>query len=159
MTTLAPGAQAPQFTLACDDGTMFDLSAQRGHFVVLFFYPKDNTQGCTTENCDFSDLLPEFAALGVSVLGISPDSIADHAKFRAKYGLKAPLAADPEHVAIEPYGVWGEKKMAGKVYMGLKRTTFIVAPDGTLAEIIPVARVKDHAAKVLDRVRALVAAG
>ena len=157
MTSLVPGAPAPLFTLARDDGTQFDLEAQRGRYVVLFFYPKDDTQGCTVENCDFSDLLPEFAALGVSVLGISPDSIADHLKFRAKYGLKAPLAADPERVAITAYDVWGEKRMAGNTYMGLKRTTFIVAPDGTLAEIIPVARVKDHAAKVLDRIRALIA--
>ncbi len=159
MTLPSPGDIAPVFTLAQDDGATFDLAAERGHYVVLFFYPKDNTPGCTTENCDFSDLGAEFAALGVSVLGISPDSTESHTKFRAKYGLTSRLAADPDHVAITAYGVWGEKKMAGRTYMGLKRTSFVIAPDGTIAAVFPVARVKGHAAAVLDAVRELIAKG
>ena len=155
MSVPATGAPAPQFTLPLDDGTSFDLAAERGRYVVLFFYPKDDTGGCTTENCEFSDLADAFDDLDVSVVGISPDTLADHAKFRSKYGLKSRLAADPDHVAIANYGVWGEKKMFGKPYMGLKRTTVIIAPDGTIADIISVPRVKGHAARILDRIRSL----
>ncbi len=153
---LAHGDPAPPILLRCDDGTLFDLESERGRFVVVFFYPRDNTPGCTTENCDFSDLSDAFAALDVTVIGISPDSTASHVKFREKYGLTSRLAADPDHDVINAYGVWGEKKMSGRTYMGLKRTSFIIAPDGTIAEILPVARVKGHAAFVLDRVKALI---
>ncbi len=157
MTLPSPGDIAPVFKLASDDGSEFDLGAERGHFVVLFFYPKDNTPGCTTENCDFSDLSTEFASLGVTLVGISPDTAKSHLAFRAKYGLKSRLVPDPDRVAITAYGVWGEKQMAGRKYMGLKRTSFIIAPDGTIAAVFPVARVKGHAAAVLDKVRELSA--
>lgn len=155
MTLLEPGDIAPVFTLALDDGSEFDLGAERGRHVVLFFYPKDDTPGCTRENCDFSDLGAEFAKLGARVVGISPDTAISHAKFRAKYGLASRLAADPDHIAITAYGVWGEKIMAGRPYMGLKRTSFIIAPDGRIAAVFPVARVKGHAAAVLDTLREL----
>lgn len=157
MTLPLPGAPAPLFTLPCDDGTSFDLSAERGHFVVLFFYPQDDTEGCTIENREFSDLASDFSALGVALVGISPDSPADHGKFRARYGLKPRLAADPNHIAIAAYGVWGDKKMFGRPYVGLLRTTFIIGPDGRIAEVIPVPRIKGHAAAALARIRALLA--
>ncbi len=156
MTMPAPKDPAPVFTLACDEGADFDLAAERGHFVVLFFYPKDNTQGCTIENQDFTDLMPEFSERGVTLLGISPDSTTSHARFRAKYGLKPRLAADPDRVAIEAYGVWGEKKMAGRTYMGLKRTSFIVAPDGTIADVFANVKARGHAAAVLESIKALI---
>ena len=157
MTLPGPGEVAPEFALTCDDGSLFSLSEARGQYVILFFYPKDDTPACTTENCDFSDLGAKFRKLGVSVLGISPDTTANHKKFRGKYGLKTRLAADPELVACNAYGVWGEKKMAGHTYVGVKRTSFIIAPDGTIAEVVPGARVKGHALKMLERVTELIA--
>lgn len=157
MTGLAPGDPAPRFTLVCDDGKSFSLEAERGRFVVLFFYPQDDTESCTLENREFSDLSADFGVLGVTLLGISPDTRVKHAKFRRKYGLKTRLAADPEHVAIDAYGVWGEKKLFGRPYLGLVRTTFIIAPDGTVLDSLLVRRVKGHAAAVLARLRALAA--
>jgi thioredoxin-dependent peroxiredoxin len=156
MGKLAPGDPVPPFSLVCYDGKLFDLGAERGRFVVLFFYPQDDTETCTVENRQFSDLSAEFEALGVTLIGISPDSAASHAKFRAKYGLKTRLAADPEHVAIDAFGLWGEKETFGRAYLGLLRTTVIIAPDGTIADIVPVPRVKGHAAALLQKLRALI---
>ncbi len=158
MTTLSPGDPAPLFSLFCDNGTLFDLATERGRFVVIFFYPKDDTKGCTIENCEFSDLAADFAESAVALVGISPDATASHARFRSKYGLKARLAADPDRIAIAAYGVWGEKKLYGRSYMGVVRTTVIIAPDGTIAEILPVKSVPGHAAHVLERVKALAGA-
>ncbi|MBU1175501.1 MAG: peroxiredoxin [Alphaproteobacteria bacterium] len=155
MTALAAGAPAPLFTLSCDDGASFDLFSERGRFVVLFFYPEDDTEGCTIENREFSDLAPDFAELGATLVGISPNAIEQHARFRRKYGLEMRLAADPDRIAIEAYGIWGEKTTFGHAYVGLIRTTFIIAPDGTIAEIIPVPRIRGHAARILERIRHL----
>ena len=150
MTKLMPGDVAPDFTLPLDDGTQFHLGAQRGQPVVLYFYPADSTTGCTQENREFSERAAEFAALGARLVGISPDSLAKHEKFRSKYGLEVPLAADPEHIAIAAYDLWKPKKLYGRDFMGLIRTSVIIAADGTIAAVIPATRVRGHAQKVLE---------
>lgn len=149
------GDQAPDFTLATDSGTDFTLSGKRGEAVVLFFYPKDDTEGCTIENLEFTALADEFKSAGATLVGISPDSVEDHCRFRDKFELGIPLAADPDHKAIGPYGVWGEKTNFGKKYMGLIRTTYLVDANGAVASIWKVSRVKEHAAKVLEATRYL----
>ena len=159
MTHLKAGDTAPDFTLALDDGSSFTLSAQRGKPVVIFFYPEDDSGGCTDENVEFSDLSAEFAARGVVLLGISPNDIDSHKKFRAKYGLKVPLAADPERLAIEGFGIWQLKKLYGREFMGLIRTSFIVDAQGKIAGIIRATRIKGHAAKVLVALDELTTAG
>lgn len=155
MTSLAPGDAAPDFTLATDSGEQFQLSAHRGRPVVLFFYPKDNTEGCTVENLEFSQLAGAFDALGIAVLGISPDSVETHCAFRDKHALKMPLAADPERLSIDAYGVWGEKKLYGRTFDGLHRTTFLIDADGKIASVWKVRRIKGHAQAVLDATRDL----
>jgi len=149
MTHLKVGDPATDFTLALDDGGSFTLSAQMGKPVVIFFYPEDDSGGCTDENVEFSDLAPEFAARGAVLLGISPNDIDSHKKFRAKYGLTVPLAADPERRAIEGFGLWQIKKLYGREFMGLIRTSFIIDAEGKIAAIIRATRIKGHAAKVL----------
>lgn len=146
------GEPAPDFTLETDDGATFQLSAQRGKKVVLFFYPQDDTEGCTIENLEFTQLAPAFKAASVVLLGISPDTLSAHQKFREKFSLAVPLAADPDHIAIDAYGVWGEKINFGKKYMGLIRSTFLIDAEGRIAEHWKVTRIKGHAAKVLERV-------
>tara|TARA_R110002020_G_scaffold1418_11_gene6420 strand:+ start:590 stop:1078 length:489 start_codon:yes stop_codon:yes gene_type:complete len=150
MTHLQPGATAPDFALPLDDGTRFQLSAQRGRVVVLYFYPADSTAGCTTENQEFSALADRFSALGAILVGISPDSLAQHEKFRRKHGLLVPLAADPDHLAISAYDLWQPKKLYGRDFMGLIRTSFIIDADGAIVAIIPATRIAGHAQKVLD---------
>lgn len=157
MTTLQPGDSAPDFTLTADSGRKFRLSAQRGHPVVLYFYPEDLTEGCTIENIEFTDELPAFKKLGVTVVGISPDSVEKHCNFRDRYDLKVPLLADPEHKAVEPYGLWQLKKLYGREYMGLIRTSFLIDAEGRVAGVFPARRIKGHAAKVLEAARELVA--
>lgn len=149
MTHLQPGDPAPDFTLSRDDGSSFTLSAERGKPVVIFFYPEDDSGGCVDENVEFSDLSAQFAARGAVLVGISPDDLASHAKFRAKYGLQVPLAADPDHLAIEAFGLWQMKKLYGREFMGLIRTSFIIGADGRIARIIRATRIKGHAAKML----------
>lgn len=156
MTSLAPGDVAPDFTLETGSGEQFQLSEHRGRPVVLFFYPKDNTEGCTVENLEFSQLAGAFDALGAAVLGISPDSVEAHCAFRDKHALKMPLAADPERLAIDAYGVWGEKKLYGRTFHGLHRTTFLIDPDGRIAAQWKVRRIKGHAQAVLDATRDLI---
>jgi peroxiredoxin Q/BCP len=157
MTAITIGMPAPDFALATDAGDTFRLSDMRGRPVVLYFYPQDDTEGCTIENREFSALAPDFAALGVKLVGISPDSIADHCKFRDKYGLSVTLAADPEHKAIDAYGLWQEKTTFGRRYVGLVRTSFLIDAEGRIAGIWTVTRIKRHAAAVLEAARALVA--
>ena len=157
MTTLQPGDAAPDFTLPLDDGRQFHLAGHRGTPVVLFFYPADDTAGCTDENREFSALSPDFARLGASLVGISPDSIAKHQKFRSKHGLLIALAADPELSVVKAYGLWQLKKLYGREFMGLIRTSLIVAADGTIAAIIPATRIRGHAQKVLDALQAHLA--
>lgn len=157
MTKLQIGDVAPDFTLATDKGVDFALSGAIGHPVVLVFYPEDDTEGCTVENIEFTLLMPEFSALGAEVVGISPNSVADHCKFRDKYSLGILLAADPDHMAIDAYGVWGDKKTFGNEYEGLIRTSFVIDSAGLVAGIFTVTRVKGHAKDVLVAVRALPA--
>lgn len=152
---LEPGKTAPDFTLPADDGTQITLSALSPAPVVLYFYPKDDTPGCTTEALDFTALLPEFQAAGAQVFGISKDTVEKHCKFRDKHGLAVPLLSDADGTVCEAYGTWAEKKMYGKTFMGIVRATFLVGTDGTLAQVWPKVKVKDHAAQVLDAVRAL----
>lgn len=155
MPTLQANSNAPDFTLETDMGEPFKLSAQRGRQVVLFFYPQDDTESCTNENIAFSGLVADFEACNTILVGISPDSVAAHAKFRKKFELKTLLAADPDHEAIKAYGVWGPKKTFGKEYDGLIRTTYLIDTNGTIAGVWNVTRVKGHPETVLDAARAL----
>ncbi len=152
---LKEGDTAPDFELATDSGERFALSASRGRPVVVFFYPKDNTSGCTREARDFSALLPAFEKEGAVVVGISPDSVESHVKFKDKQGLSVTLLADPDREAIEAYGIWVKKRLYGREYMGVERTTVLVDADGTIARIWRKVRVAGHAEAVLEAVRAL----
>jgi thioredoxin-dependent peroxiredoxin len=158
MTSIKTGKKAPDFALTTDRNETFRLSEHRGSPVVLVFYPQDDTEGCTIENIEFTQLMPEFKKLGAEVVGISPDSVDDHCKFRDKYQLALTLVADPDHEAIDAYGVWGPKSTFGRDYVGLIRTTFLIGPDGKIAGIWRVNRIKAHAADVLEATRSLVAA-
>lgn len=151
------GDPAPDFTLPLDDGSQFTLSAQRGTPVVLYFYPEDDSGGCVDENKEFSERAEQFHALGARIVGISPDSIESHQKFRKKYGLVLPLAADPDHLAIEGFGLWKLKKLYGREFMGLIRTSFIIDADGKVARIIRATRILGHAQKMLEALEAHVA--
>jgi peroxiredoxin Q/BCP len=157
MTDLREGDLAPDFTLPLDDGTSFHLGSQIGQPVVLYFYPEDDSGGCTDENKEFSDRMAAFHALGARLVGISPDSVESHVKFRRKYGLQSPLAADPERLAIEAFGLWKLKKLYGREFMGLIRTSFIVGADGRVARIIRATRILGHAQKMLEALEAHVA--
>lgn len=144
------GKPAPDFELTSDSGETVRLSALRGKPVVLYFYPKDDTPGCTRQACDIRDAWGDFERAGAVVLGVSPDGEASHAKFRAKYGLPFPLLADEGHEVSEQYGVWKQKSLAGRTYMGVERSTFVVAADGTVAKVMRKVDPKTHAAEVLD---------
>jgi peroxiredoxin Q/BCP len=147
---LQEGQPAPDFTLASDSGETVTLSSLRGKPVVLYFYPKDDTPGCTRQACDIRDAWGEFERAGAVVLGISPDGEASHAKFKAKYGLPFPLLADTDHTVSEAYEVWGEKSFAGRKYMGVERSTFVVDGDGNLARVLRKVDPKTHADDVLQ---------
>jgi thioredoxin-dependent peroxiredoxin len=148
------GDQAPPIALPDETGTIHDLAAQRGRWTVLYFYPKDDTPGCTVEACEFRDLVPEYDARGARVIGVSPDPVRSHVRFRDKHGLGFTLLSDPDHAAAEAYGVWVEKSMYGRRYMGIERSTFVIGPDGTIVEALYGVRPKGHAAAVLERVGA-----
>jgi peroxiredoxin Q/BCP len=156
---LTIGGTAPDFTLPaiCKDGTenSITLSAMLGQTVVLYFYPKDDTPGCTTEALDFTRLAPDFAEVGARVLGISKDSVTKHGKFCAKHALNVVLLSDEEDDVCERYGVWGEKNMYGKTFMGITRATVLVGPDGKIAQIWPKVKVAGHAEEVLAAAQAL----
>jgi peroxiredoxin Q/BCP len=145
----AEGAIAPDFTLPADGGGEVSLSDYRGKQVVLYFYPKDDTPGCTTEACNFRDDYSELLAAGAVVLGISPDSVQSHDKFKRKFELPFPLLSDPDHKTAELYGAWGEKKMYGKTYMGIIRSTFIIGREGTIVKVFPKVSPKNHSQEVL----------
>ena len=147
---LEAGQQAPDFALESDDGETVSLSGLRGKSVVLYFYPKDDTPGCTTEACEFRDAYDRFRERGVEVIGVSPDPVERHAKFRSKYDLPFPLLADPDHTAAEAFGVWVEKKNYGKTYMGINRSTFVIGPDGKIVKAMRGIKAAGHAAKVLE---------
>ena len=150
MTMLQDGDFAPDFTLPLDDGSSFTLSAHRGQIVVLYFYPQDDSGGCVNENQEFAALSAEFTRSGATLVGISPDTLESHRKFRAKYGLTVPLAADPERVAVEGFGLWQLKKLYGREFMGLVRVSFIIGADGRIARAIRATRIIGHAQKVLE---------
>ena len=143
------GEQAPDFTLESDAGEQISLSGLRGKPVVLYFYPKDDTPGCTAQACGIRDAYGEFERAGAVVLGVSPDSVSKHVKFKSKYDLPFTLLADPEHELAERYGVWGEKKYLGKTYMGVNRTTFVIGPDGTVVKVFENVKPLAHADDVL----------
>jgi peroxiredoxin Q/BCP len=146
---LREGQRAPDFTLAADDGSKVSLKSLRGSPVVLFFYPKDNTPTCTVEVCDFRDGWQALERAGAVVLGVSPDGIASHVRFRQKYRLPFPLLADPDHAVAERYGAWGDKKLFGISYQGIKRMTFVIDAKGVLVKVFDKVRAKGHAAQVL----------
>ncbi len=150
MTTLAQGDLAPVFSLPDQDGSAVSLADFAGRRVVVYFYPADDTPGCTKEACQFSDLVDEYAALGVEVLGISPDGGTRHQKFRAKYGLKIALLSDPEHEVMARYGAFGEKTLYGRKTVGVIRSTFLVGADGRIERAWYHVRADGHAAKVLQ---------
>jgi len=139
------GERAPDFSLPADDGSTVSLSALRGKKVVLYFYPKDDTPGCTTQACDLRDAMPTFQDLDAVVLGVSPDSVASHRKFRDKFGLNYQLLADEGHRVAEAYGVWKEKSMYGRKSMGIERSTFLIDEDGKIQEAWRKVSPKGHA--------------
>lgn len=144
------GDMAPGFSLPADDGSMVSLEEFRGKKVILYFYPKDNTSGCTTQACDLRDMLPRIDERGAVVLGVSPDSLASHEKFRDKFQLNFPLLSDPDHQVAEAYGVWKEKSMYGRTYWGIERSTFIIGEDGKVLEAWRKVKPKDHAERVAE---------
>ncbi|MEM9233837.1 MAG: thioredoxin-dependent thiol peroxidase [Pseudomonadota bacterium] len=148
------GKKAPAFTLPTENGDKVSLKDFKGRMLVLYFYPKDDTPGCTKEAIGFSDMLDEFEAAGASVLGVSKDTPEKHAKFRAKHKFTVPLASDEEGTMIEKYGSWVEKNMYGKTYMGIERSTFLIGPDGKVLEVWRKVRVPGHVEKVLEAVKA-----
>ena len=154
-TELNVGDKAPQFELPRDGGGTLKLSDFAGKLVVLYFYPQDDTTGCTKEAIDFSQLKPEFEKAGAVVIGVSPDSAKKHDKFKTKHGLSVDLAADEEHNVINAYNLWVEKQMYGRSYMGVERATFLIDRDGGIAAIWRKVRVKGHAEAVLQAVRDL----
>lgn len=147
---LTEGTIAPDFRLQADDGREISLSDYRGKKVVLYFYPKDNTPGCTTEACSFRDGHSELVAAGAIVLGVSPDSIKSHVNFKTKFDLPFALLSDPDHEVAEMYGAWGEKKRYGRTYMGIIRSTFIIDEQGVIAKVFPKVTPKDHSQQVLE---------
>ncbi len=146
---IAEGQTAPEFELQTDSGESVRLSDYRGKPVVLYFYPKDNTPGCTKEACAIRDAWSEFERRGAVVLGVSPDSVASHQRFRAKYQLPFTLLADPEHQVAESYGVWKPKKFAGKSFLGIVRSTFLIDAEGKVAKVWPKVDPAKHADWVL----------
>jgi len=146
---LEPGQPAPDFTLPDQDGNEVSLSDHRGKPVVVYFYPRDNTPGCTTQACDIRDQWAEFESAGAAVLGISPDSVESHAKFQGKYDLPHTLLADPDKQVMEPWGAWGDKTLYGKITRGVIRSTVLVDADGNVAKVWKRVQAKKHADQVL----------
>ena len=146
--TLRPGDRAPAFDLPSDDGGRCRLSDLKGRRFVLFFYPKDDTPGCTREACEFRDELHRFEERKVAVLGISPDPVASHGKFKAKHNLNFPLLADEDHAVADRFGVWAEKQMFGRTYWGVERSTFLIDEAGVIARVWRKVRPKGHAGAV-----------
>jgi thioredoxin-dependent peroxiredoxin len=148
--SLGVGGRAPDFTLLTDSGGEVSLKALEGKIVVLYFYPKDDTPGCTTEACAFRDQLPDFARVKATIIGISKDSVASHDKFKAKFKLPFPLASDADGKVCEAYGVWAEKSMYGKKYMGIERSTFLIDGNGVIRNVWRKVKVDGHADEVLQ---------
>ena len=142
------GKSAPAFSLDTDSGERLSLKDLKGRPVVLYFYPKDDTPGCTVEACEFRDAFPRFKGTKAVILGISPDSVASHVKFKTKFDLPFTLLADPDHEVAEKYGVWQKKSMYGRTYMGIARTTFLIDRDGKVAKVFEKVKPKGHAEEV-----------
>ncbi len=153
---LEVGEKAPQFCLPNQDGEEVCLKDYKGRWVILYFYPKDNTSGCTREAKDFTEHLSDFKELGAVVFGVSPDSLESHRKFREKHSLKVTLLSDPEHKVLEAYGAWGLKKRYGKEYYGVIRSTFIIDPKGEIAYRWYNVRVNGHVEKVKEKLKELI---
>ena len=152
MARLEAGQAAPDFSLQADDGSTVDLASLRGTTVALYFYAKDDTTGCTAQACEFRDMQADYDAAGVRVIGVSPDPLKSHVKFRDKHDLPFTLLSDPDHEAAEAYGVWVQKSMYGRTYMGIERSTFVIGPDGTIQQALYKVKPKGHAASVLELV-------
>ncbi len=150
---IEPGKKAPTFTLVADDGSKVKLVDLKGSPVVLYFYPKDDTPGCTKEACSFRDRKAEIEALGAIVLGVSPDTVESHHKFRGKYDLNFRLLADPDHKVTEKYGAWREKNMYGKKSMGVQRSTYLIDADGKVAKVWQRVKVEGHDEQVLEALK------
>ena len=147
--SLKPGDKAPEFSLPADDGTIVTLGGLHGKKVVLYFYPKDDTSGCTKEACEFRDSWKDVKKSGAVVLGVSPDPVASHQKFKQKYQLPFPLLADIDHRVAGAYGAWGEKSMYGRKYQGILRTTFLIDPEGRVSRVFEKVQPAGHASEVL----------
>lgn len=145
--------KAPEFTLPDDQGNKVSLADYQGRHVVLYFYPKDDTPGCTKEACAFSDGLSQFNDMDVAILGVSKDSVEKHRKFKAKYDLKFPLLSDADDTVCEDYGVWNEKSMYGKTFMGIDRTTFLIGPDGFVRHVWTKVKVDGHADEIAETIQ------
>lgn len=143
------GTKAPGFSLPADDGSTVSLAGLAGRKVVLYFYPKDDTSGCTVEACEFRDSWKDVQRAGAVVLGVSPDPVDSHLKFKRKYRLPFPLLADTDHAVAEAYGAWGEKSMYGRKYFGILRTTFVIDEQGKVVKVFEKVKPKGHAAEVL----------
>jgi thioredoxin-dependent peroxiredoxin len=143
------GSPAPDFSLTSDSGDIVSLQSLKGQTVVLYFYPKDDTTGCTSQACGIRDAWGEFEKTGAVVLGVSPDGEASHVKFKSKYDLPFTLLSDTEHAVAEAYGVWVEKKMYGRTYMGVERSTFVIGPDGQIVKVLPNVKPAEHADDLL----------
>lgn len=150
---ITSGIPAPDFSLPDETGTVRSLSEFRGRPVVLYFYPKDDTPGCTTEACNFRDDYSQYANAGVTILGVSPDSSKSHAKFKAKYGLPFPLLADTEHMVCELYKVWDLKKKYGREYYGVFRTTFLIDEQGKIIHVFENVKPADHSIEILAKLK------
>jgi peroxiredoxin Q/BCP len=153
--SLDVGAKAPDFTMPTDGGGTVRLADLRGKPVVLYFYPKDDTPGCTTEACGFRDAMPDFSKIDAAIVGVSKDSAAKHDKFKAKYELPFTLASDEDGAACEAYGVWVEKNMYGRKYMGIERATFLIDAKGVIRGVWRKVKVKGHVEAVLEAAQAL----
>ena len=150
MARLEAGQKAPDFSLQADDGSTVSLPDLAGQTVALYFYPKDDTTGCTAQACEFRDMRAAYDAAGIRVIGESPATVKSHVRFRDKYELPFTLLSDPDHEAAEAYGVWVEKSMYGKTYMGVERSTFIINPDTTVGQALYKVKPKGHAASLLE---------
>ena len=148
---LEAGTEAPDFTAQTHDGRTVTLSDYRGQKVALYFYPKDNTPGCTAQACNLRDNTALLTDNGIAVIGVSPDPVASHQKFADKYELEFPLIPDPERTIIEAYGVWGEKKSYGKTFMGVQRTTFLIDENGVIAHVFKRPKTKEHAEEIVSK--------
>jgi peroxiredoxin Q/BCP len=152
---IGEGDLLPKFSLEADDGTVVTRDSLAGKNVVIFFYPKDDTSGCTKEACEFRDALPRFGKIDATVIGVSPDGLDSHRKFKKKYQLPYPLLSDPDHELADEFGVWKEKSMYGRKYMGIERTTVIADKSGRIARIFPKVKVDGHVQEVESAVRDL----